>query len=152
MSTGFGVNHRKGDDLMDNDNELLPFIMVRGRRIDDEEVFEVEQDCDMDSIMELQQRVLRSQKLMNKAVTFAQLTTNDYAWSFDVGGDEEQKRQLISFAMASNFEANTSSSEMLRLLQCTSTSERLAYIEEKLLPKSNGILSMLASVIKQGRR
>ncbi len=153
LSAGFSVDRKKKENgLTDDDDNELPFIMVRASRIDDEEVFQAGQDCDMDSIMELQQRVVQSQNERSEAVTLAQLSTIHYKWSFAAGGDEEQKRQLITFAMASHFETNISSSEMLRLLRCTSTNERIACIEDKLLPKSNGILSMLSSVlISRGR-
>lgn len=110
--------------------DSLPFILVEGTRLDDDDVFESGEDLEIDRMLE---ELLRRGDLEFDA---ASLLDKMYAYTFQEGDEKRQKQQMLSFALTAQLEATAPADEMLSMLQSTSTTARLKYLERK-LPRSN---------------
>jgi len=150
---GLGVGRFRVDKVLSNglDNNVngkkgsLPFILVEGTRIDDDDVFEQGQS-------EQVERILRQLLDRDSDDSFdeSKLASDDYdyAFAFQQGNEEYQKRQMMTFALISKLEATAPANEMLDMLRCTSTLERLKYLERKLPRPKGGLLADVSNTFR----
>jgi hypothetical protein len=118
------------DEASEGKGGSLPFILVEGTRLDDIDVFEPGEDREIERMLE---ELLRRGDLEFDA---ASLLDKMYAYTFQEGDEKRQKQQMLSFALTAQLEATAPADEMLSMLQNTSTTARLKYLEKK-LPRSN---------------
>lgn len=111
-----------------------PFIVVKGSRIDDEEIQGIVMDTQIETTSSTLQRLLERIGDIDEPNANAKLASGDFSWAFQEGSNESQKRQLMSFFLTSRLESKASTNEMIHMLEMASTSERLDYIEKNLLP------------------
>jgi len=118
------------DGVSEGKENSLPFILAECTRLDDDDVFESGEDREIDRMLE---ELLRRGDVEFDA---ASLLDKIYVYSFQEGDEKRQKQQMLSFALTAQLEATAPADEMLSMLQSTSTTARLKYLERK-LPRSN---------------
>lgn len=131
LSSGYETEKLGNDDQKS-------FIVVKGSRIDDEEIHGTNLDTQISTASSTLERLLESIGNVDESTTDAKLASGDFSWAFQKGSNESQQRQLLSFIFSSKLESKASTNEMMHMLEMTSTSERLDYIEKNLFsnPKS----------------
>ena len=125
----FRVEKILSDGLDGDRNE--PFILVEASRIDDENIFQ-------DGNESHKVGALLNELLDRDGHSFDEnnLFDDKYAYAFLRGERRKQIQQMMSFALTSKLEASAPANEMLEMLKCTSTLERLEYLDRKLPGKS----------------
>jgi hypothetical protein len=124
ISNGLGEQENKKEGS-------LPFILVEGSRIDDVGVFGDAAESDKVQTM-LKQLLDRDDYEFDEGSLF----DDEYAYTFREGEQRTQIQQMLTFALTSRLEATAPANEMLDMLSCTSTLERLEYLDRK-LPRGN---------------
>ena len=130
-----------GDATLDNNDDPLPFILVKASRIDDSRIEE-------DEISDIEKRIEKLCPLTASKGDFLPPPEGSYSWSFKKGTTLEQQRQLWSFAMISSIADTSSTVDMQRMLATTSIVERFEFLEGAFSKNENPLLSMYASFWK----
>jgi len=123
LHNGFGG----GEEMETNsctDDESLPFIMVEASLLEDViPTSGSRQDC---FCGEMEEKILENVNAEEFLMPTDFFSKGSYSCSFN--SNSNQLRQLWSFCLASRLIPNASMTDMLKLLECTSTAQRLEYV------------------------